>query len=109
MTREAYSHECSSAGFWPGDSAFPAPAFYAYTAPAPPGFARASIQPPQAYYSDHFGEFLLPYDAVRSAAEPRKALMDFLQSTYEAGADLARWDRAALEAPGAPKVPNQAG
>jgi hypothetical protein len=98
MTREAYSHECSSAGFWPGNSIFPTTAFYAYMAPPPPGFEKASIRPPEAYYDDQLGEFLLPYDAVRSAAEPRKVLMDFLQSTYEAGADLAHWDREALEA-----------
>jgi hypothetical protein len=98
MTREAYSHECSSAGFWPGNSILPTTIFYAYMAPAPPGFEKAAVQPPEAYYDDHFGEFLLPYDAVRCAAEPRKVLMDFLQRTYEAGADLASWDREALEA-----------
>jgi hypothetical protein len=103
MTREAYSHECSSVGFWPGNSTFPTTAFYAYTAPAPPGFEKVSIRPPAAYYDNKFSEYLLPYDAVRGAAEPRKALMDFLESTYEAGADLAHWDREALEAPGAPK------
>jgi hypothetical protein len=97
ITHEAYSHECSSAGFWPGNSSFPTPAFYAYTAPAPSGFEQASIRPAEAYYDDHFREFLLPYDAVRSAAEPRQVLMDFLQSTYQAGADLAHWDREALE------------
>jgi hypothetical protein len=99
ITREAYSHECSSAGFWPGNSMLPEPAFYAYTTPAPPGFEKASVRPPEAYYGDRFGEFLLPYDAVRSAAEPRTVLMDFLQSTYEAGADLGHWDREALEVP----------
>jgi hypothetical protein len=99
VTREAYSHECSSVGFWPGSSILPIPTFYAYTAPAPPGFDKASIRPSEAYYGDHYGEFLLAYDTMRTAAEPRKVLMDFLQSTYEAGADLAHWDREALERP----------
>lgn len=97
VTREAYSHECSSAGFWPGNSAFPKPAFYAYTAPTPPGFEKGSIRPQQASYDGSLGEFLLPYDAVRNATDPQKALMGFLQSTYEVGADLGRWDREALE------------
>jgi hypothetical protein len=97
ITREAYSHECSSAGFWPGGSAFPVPAFYAYTAPSPAGLEKGVIRPPEAYWDKGFGEFLLPYDAVRRAAEPRQLLMDFLQSTYAAGADLAHWDREALE------------
>ena len=104
VTREAYSHECSSAGWWPGNEAFPTPAFYSYMAPAPQGFEKAAIQPAKAYYDGGLGEFLLPYDAVRnvalSPAQSRKMLMDFLQSTYEAGARLAEWDREALERPG---------
>ncbi|MFL5735236.1 MAG: DUF5996 family protein, partial [Chloroflexia bacterium] len=102
VMREAYSHECSSVGFWSGDSTT-APVFYAYTVPAPPGYERASVRPPEASYSDRLGEYLLPYDAVRGAAEPRTVLLDFLQSTYEAGADLAHWDREALERIGGPR------
>src|SRR5256714_4088111 len=75
VTREAYSHECSSAGFWPGNSILPTPAFYAYTIPAPPGYETASILPPEAYYDGNYREYLLPYDAMRAAAEPRKVLM----------------------------------
>ena len=97
VTREAYSHEVSSAGFWPGSAAFPQPAFYAYFYPEPEGYRTASVQPEAAYYSADYGEWILPYDAVRAAPDPDAALMDFLQSTYAAGADLAGWDRAALE------------
>jgi Family of unknown function (DUF5996) len=97
VTREAYSHEVSSAGFWPGSAAFPQAAFYAYFYPEPPGYRTASVKPEGAYYSADFGEWILPYEAVRTAPDPDAALMDFLQSTYAAGADLGGWDRAALE------------
>jgi hypothetical protein len=97
VAREAYSHEVSSAGFWPGGGAIDYPAFYSYAYPAPDGFADASVRPADAFWSKELGEFILPYDAVRSAGDPDGALMDFLQSTYEAAAKLAKWDRAALE------------
>lgn len=97
ITREAYSHEVISHGFWPGGDAFPSPAFYSYAAPEPPGLKEATIRPAQAFYSREMSEFLLPYDDLRQTASPDAALMEFLQSTYEAGADLASWDRAALE------------
>ncbi len=97
MTREAYSHEVISCGFWPGDDRFPAPAFYAYTAPEPPGLATVAIRPEEAFYSQDLGEFFLRYDDVRSASSPELALLEFFQSTYEAGARLSQWDREALE------------
>jgi hypothetical protein len=97
INREAYSHEVSSAGFWPGNGGFGEAAFYSYAYPQPAGFADAKIQPGGAYYSKEIGEFILPYEAVRQSADPTAALLDFLQSTYEAAADLAHWDRAALE------------
>ena len=97
ITREAYSHEAASAGFWPGNAAFPQPAFYAYFYPEPGGYKTATAGPEAAYYGTDFGEWLLPYEAVRTAPDPDAALMEFLQSTYAAGADLAGWDRAALE------------
>ncbi len=98
VAQEAYSHEVSSAGFWPGSPGpVEFPAFYSYAYPAPEGFAAAKVKPAQAYFSKELGEFILPYDAVREAAEPERALMEFLQSTYDAAADLAKWDRAALE------------
>jgi hypothetical protein len=98
VAQEAYSHEVSSAGFWPGgggpvDDA----AFYSYAYPAPEGFAAAKVKPDAAFFSKDLGEFILPYDAVRTARDPDAALMEFLQSTYEAAADLAKWDRSALE------------
>jgi hypothetical protein len=102
---EAYSHEVSSAGFWPGSGAIDYPAFYSYTYPEPSGFRAAKVRPDAAFFSEGLGEFILPYDAVRTAAEPDQALLEFLQSTYEAAAVSANWDRAALEcAPGAPRV-----
>ncbi|MGO4831822.1 DUF5996 family protein [Rhizobiaceae sp. 2RAB30] len=109
VAQEAYSHEVSSAGFWPGSPGpVEYPAFYAYAYPTPAGFAAASIQPAEAFFSKELGEFLLPYDAVREAANPEQALMEFLQSTYEAAADLGGWDRAALECaigtPGRPRA-----
>ncbi len=97
MTREAYSHEVYSCGFWAGGGAVAYPAFYAYAYPMPPGFGAAGVAPDAAFFSADFGEFILPYDAVRTAAVPDTMLMSFLQSTYDAAADLARWDRAALE------------
>jgi hypothetical protein len=101
VTREAYSHECSSCGFWPGGPGMPEPAFYAYAYPAPEGFGSAPVRPAAAYFHQGLSEFILPYEAVRQAADPDTELMAFLQSTYEAAADLGRWDRAALERPAA--------
>ena len=103
VTREAYSHECSSAGFWPGGGPHPWPLFYSYAYPEPPGFAKAPVRPEQAFYSSDLHEFVLPYDAVRTSRSPDKALLDFLQSTYEAAADRGKWDRAALERQYPPK------
>jgi hypothetical protein len=98
VAREAYSHEVSSAGFWPGGGGpVDYAAFYSYAYPAPEGFAAAKVQPAQAFFSQELGEFLLPYDAVRKARDGDAALMDFLQSTYVAAADLGKWDRKALE------------
>ncbi len=105
VTREAYSHEVSSAGFWPGGGAIDYPAFYSYAYPEPAGFRTAQVRPDAAFFSEALGEFILPYDAVRSAAQPDQVLLDFLQSTYEAAANAAKWDREALEcAPGRPGV-----
>jgi hypothetical protein len=97
ITREAYSHEVISHGWWPGQGPLGKAAYYSYAAPAPDGLREAKIRPEQAYYSDELGEFLLLYDDVRTAADPDKTLTDFLQTTYEAGANLANWDRPALE------------
>jgi Family of unknown function (DUF5996) len=97
VTREAYSHEVSSAGFWPGGGNIDGAAYYAYAAPEPDGFGRAPVRPAQAYYHPQMKEFLLMYDDVRTSASPRAALLDFLQSTYEAAANLAQWDRKELE------------
>ena len=94
---EAYSHEESSAGFWPGSGAIDYPAFYSYAYPEPKGFRSAKARPDAAFFSEALGEFILPYDAVRTAAQPDQALLEFLQSTYEAAADTAKWDRDALE------------
>ncbi len=97
---EAYSHECSSAGFWPGQG-LGVPAFYSYAYPEPDGYSSARVLPAAAAYDADFGQYLLPYDAVRTAADPDAALLAFVQSTYEAAADHAKWDRAELErAPG---------
>lgn len=96
ITREAYSHEVISHGFWPG-SGIQGPAFYSYTVPEPSGLNQASIRPADAFYNSQLSEFLLMYDDVRSADSPKQRLLEFLQSTYEAGADLANWDRNALE------------
>lgn len=98
VAREAYSHEVSSAGFWPGGGGvFDEPAFYSYAYPSPEGFAEAPVAPDAAFWSKDLGEFLLPYDAMCSELNPDAALMNFLQSTYDAAADLAKWDRANLE------------
>ena len=97
VTREAYSHEVSSCGFWAGGGAVAYPAYYAYAYPEPAGFASARVVPSDAFYSQDLREFILPYDAVRTASDPDRVLLDFLQSTYAAAADLAKWDRAALE------------
>jgi hypothetical protein len=108
VMREAYSHEESSAGFWPGGGGTDYPAFYSYIYPAVPGYRESKVQPDAAFFSDALGEFLLPYDAVRTAADPDAALLAFLQSTYEAGAAAAKWDRAALECrQGHPDVPRE--
>ena len=95
--REAYSHEVISHGFWPGSGPVLEPAFYAYAVPEPSGFKPAAVQPADAYYHQELGEFILPYEAVRRAASPDQALTDFVQTTYARGADLAGWDRRALE------------
>jgi hypothetical protein len=109
VTREAYSHEESSAGFWPGGaSAEGGPFFYSYAYPSPDGFANAAIRPEAARWDAALGEFVLDYEAVRTATDPDTALLRFLSSTYEAAADLGKWDRAALEcATGRPGVPRQ--
>jgi hypothetical protein len=99
VMQEAYSRECSSAGFWPGGGPLAEPAFYAYAYPEPPGFADRPVRPEGAYYHREMREFVLPYDVVRSAASPDDALLDFLQSTYEAAADPGAWDRAFLDRP----------
>jgi hypothetical protein len=109
VAQEAYSHEVSSAGFWPGSPGpVEYPAFYSYAYPAPQGFAEASARPAQAFFSKDLGEFILPYDAVSAAADPRATLMAFLQSTYDAAAETGGWDRAALECElGEPRRPRR--
>jgi len=106
VTREAYSHEVSSAGFWPGGGLTDFPAFYCYAYPAPEGFKDAPVEPAAAYYDDKLQEFILPYDAVRNAPDPEAALTAFLESTYQAAANLGNWDRKHLECePGKPRKP----
>jgi len=97
MMNEAYSHETSSVGFWPGSGSVTDAAFFAYTAPAPAGLESVLVQPPAAHYDKTLGEFILMYDDMRKSASPRQALLDFAQSAYEAGANLAGWNRAELE------------
>jgi len=97
ITKEAYSHEVISHGFWPGGGAIQEPAFYAYAAPEPPGFKDAAIEPRAAFYGKEMSEFFLPYDAVRNSNSPEADLASFLRTTYDVGADLAKWDRANLE------------
>ena len=104
VTRDAYSHEVSSCGFWPGGGPIPHAAFYAYAYPEPPGFAQARVKPAEAFYSGDLREFILPYDVVRQSSSPDETLLDFLQTTYEAAADLATWDRQALEREHHPKI-----
>ena len=106
VMREAYSHEVSSAGFWPGGAGIDDAAFYSYAYPEPAGFRTSSVEPDSAFFNATLGEFLLPYDAVRTAPDPDRVLLAFLNSTYEAAALTGKWDRAALEcAPGIPGVP----
>lgn len=97
VAREAYSHEVSSCGFWPGGGTIDYPAFYSYAYPEPAGFSRAPIRPDAAFYSAELREFILPYDAVRKSESPDQMLLDFLQTTYGAAADLGTWDRSSLE------------
>ncbi|HUN89065.1 MAG TPA: DUF5996 family protein [Terriglobales bacterium] len=106
ITREAYSHEVSSVGFWPGGGNIADAAFYSYTAPEPPGFRDWPVRPAAARYDARIGEFLLMYDDVRTASSPGTALLDFCQSTYEAGATLGEWDRNALERQTGPILEN---
>lgn len=105
VAREAYSHEVSSCGFWPGNRAAPTPIFYAYAYPTPEGFADAHVEPAAAFWLAELGEFALPYRAVRDAAEPDASLLSFLETTHAAAADLAEWDRGALEC-AAPRGPD---
>jgi len=97
ITREAYSHEVISHGFWPGGGDIQSPAFYSYTAPEPPGLDQELVRPASTFYNSELSKFLLMYDDVRSADSPKQVLLEFLQSTYGAGAKLANWDRDALE------------
>ena len=101
VMQEAYSHECSSCGFWPGNGGFGRPAFFSYAYPEPAGFADAPMSP-LTYYDPDLGQFILPYDTVRQASSPDDAVMDYLRHTYEAAAKLGRWDRAALERSSSP-------
>jgi hypothetical protein len=107
VTREAYSHEVSSCGYWAGGGAIPYPAFYSYAYPEPPGFAAARVAPAAAFYSEELREHILPYDAVRASRSPDATLLDFLQRTYEAAADLGGWDRQALERSGPVEAPGR--
>ena len=110
VTREAYSHEVSSAGFWPGGGPLDQAAFYSYAYPTPDGFAQARVAPADAVFDASLGEFLLPYEAVRTAADPEHTLLEFLQTTYEVAASCANWDRSTLECPfGSPGVPRAVG
>jgi hypothetical protein len=106
VMQEAYSHEVSSAGFWPGGNGVDYPCFYSYAYPVAAGFKDFTVQPPAAFFSEALGEYLLPYDAVRTASNPAATLLSFFQTTYDAAATSANWDRAALEcSPGVPGVP----
>jgi hypothetical protein len=96
VTRDAYSHEVSSAGFWPGAPGIE-PFFYSYAYPEPPGYREYAIAPAEARFDKNFGEFILPYEAMRQSADPDDALLKFLQSTYEAAANCGKWDRSTLE------------
>lgn len=106
VTREAYSHEVSSAGFWPGGGGTDFPAFYSYAYPAPNSFSEAQPTPQEAYFDQNLREFLLPYEAARRSSDPEGTLITFLKSTYSAAAELGGWDREALECPiGEPRRP----
>jgi hypothetical protein len=106
VAQEAYSHEVSSAGFWPGGGGVEEAMFYSYAYPEPEGFREARVEPDDARFDATLGEFLLPYEAVQHAADPEAALLGFLRSTYEAAADCGKWDREALECePGRVRVP----
>jgi hypothetical protein len=107
VAREAYSHEVSSLGFWPGNAENPTPVFYSYAYPNPEGFADARVGPDASFWFDDLGEFLLPYDAVRGADDPAATLLEFAQDTYEAAAELGDWDRDALEWPGGAQGPER--
>lgn len=108
VARESYSHEVSSLGFWPGGAPLPEPVFYSYAYPAPEGFDAAPVGPAAVCWSADLGEFVLPYEAVRTAADPEGALLRFAQDSYAAAADRAGWDRDALEWPGGKQGPAQA-
>jgi hypothetical protein len=99
VTQDAYSHECSSAGFWPGGQGIDYPAYYSYASPSPPGFSSAAVRPSQAFWNRELNQYNLPYDVVRTAGNPDEVLMEFLTSTYDAAASAGKWDRAALEGP----------
>ena len=108
VAEEAYTHEVSSAGFWPGGEMLPEPIYYSYAYPSPEGFAQATVQPAAARFEEGLGEFVLPYQAVRAANDPEAALLAFLQSTYDVAADLGRWDREQLDCElGRPGVPRR--
>ncbi len=107
VAREAYSHEVSSLGFWPGNAESPTPIFYSYAYPSPEGFRDAAVGPDAAFWLDDLSEFVLPYDAVRNAPDPDALLLEFAQTTYEAAADLAGWDRTAIEWPEGADGPNR--
>jgi hypothetical protein len=108
VTREAYSHEVSSAGFWPGGGGIEEAMFYSYAYPKPDGFKTWKVEPEGAFYNLDMEEFMLPYEVVRSTDDPEETLMRFLFSTYEAAAELGHWDRAGLECPmGRPGVPRE--
>jgi hypothetical protein len=106
VSREAYSHEVSSAGFWPGGLGAEDAAFYSYAYPAPPGFSKRKIEPGEAWFDGKLGEFLLPYEAVRRSGDPERTLLRFLETTYRAAAEAGSWPRRALECePGRPRIP----
>jgi len=107
ITREAYSHEVCSAGFWQGGAQLAYPMFYSYVYPEPEGYRSAAVEPTQAFYHEEMGEFVLPYDAVRLASSPDDTLLAFLQSTYDAAADFGHWDRDALDWSGPPIFPGR--
>jgi uncharacterized protein DUF5996 len=109
MTAEAYSHEVSSVGWWPGDHRLPKASYYSYAAPEPAGFRESRVSPAAAYYNEPLGGFYLDYDAVRAAADPAAMLLDFCRTTYDAAAECGEWDRAALERPRVLRLPVASG